>query len=400
MSSGPQAADPVATLPRHLYVHVPLCRAKCSYCDFYSLPAALAGMPPESVALHLLRQAVAWKARGAEVTPLRSLYVGGGTPTMLGSGLPFLVESLCAQFGVEVGAEVTIEANPDSLDAALVRMLAACGVTRVSLGVQSFDDTELRALGRAHDAAAARAAAEVVLAEGLELSIDLMCGTPLQTAESWSRSLDTAASLGCNHVSVYPLSLEEGTPLTDAVERGEALVPGEDAVAEMLETAAALLEGVGLPRYEVANFARPGHESVHNSAYWTGAEYLAVGPSAHGMLSAHTARVLRLGRFSNHAARVRYAVAADLWEGLEEAPPLELEILSEAECGREDAMLGLRTARGISEGAASDAGVEAVLRRLEAEGLVEHVGERWRLAGRGWLLGNEVFGRVWLGDNE
>lgn len=398
MSSGPTAASPVATLPRHLYVHVPLCSAKCAYCDFYSLPSALVGISPEAVALHLLHQATAWKARGAEAVPLRTLYVGGGTPTMLGSALPFFVETLCAQFGLEEGAEVTVEANPDSLDSALVRMLRASGVTRVSLGVQSFDDAELRAIGRVHDAAAARAAADAVLAEGLDLSVDLMCGTPLQTRESWKRSLDGCVSLGCHHLSVYPLSLEPGTSLADAVERGEVRVPDDDEAAEMLETALRVLVEAGFARYEVANYARAGHESKHNAAYWTGAEYLAVGPSAHGMLSADTARALGMGRFSVSAARVRYAVAADLWEGLEEVPPLELEILSVSESRREDAMLGMRTSAGISDELARVAGVHGALEDLMTEGLVEHTRERWRTTERGWLLGNEVFGRIWKPD--
>lgn len=396
MSSGGGAGpDRVASLPRHLYVHVPLCRTKCSYCDFCSVAVTECDIPKETVALRLLRQAEAWLDRGVPAAPLRSLYVGGGTPTMLGGGLPFLVEALLARFPAEERAEVTVEANPESLDEQLVGMLRAAGVTRVSLGVQSCDDRELRALGRAHDASRALQAASHVIAAGLELSVDLMCGIPGQSERSWDASLDAVVSTGCAHVSVYPLSLEDGTPLAEAVESGDVHVPGEDAVAAMLEDAAARLGAAGLIRYEVANYARPGHESVHNTAYWTGAEYLGVGPAAAGMLSVASAAALGLGRFARTVARVRYAVAADVWEGLEPAPALDLEYLTQEQALREDTMLGMRLAEGIDESLVEASDSSDVMGELLGLGLVVQEQGRWRLTDRGWLLGNEVFERIW-----
>lgn len=381
-----------------MYVHVPVCRSKCAYCDFYSVRADAIDTGPEAVALHLLQQARTWRDRGATVKALQSLYVGGGTPTMLGSALAFLVEALGGIFGFAGDAEVTIEANPDSLEGDLVRMLRHAGVTRVSLGVQSLVDDELRALGRRHSAAEALAAAGAVLDAGLDLSVDLMCGIPRQTRASWEGTVGAAIALGCDHVSVYPLTIEEGTPLERAVFGSGLRLPDEDYVAAMMEAASGLLESAGLQRYEVASFARRGHESVHNSAYWTGREYLGIGPSAHGMLDVATARSLGLGTFGPRVGRVRYSIVADLWEGLEAAPPLDLELLSGSDALREDAMLGLRLKQGISDSLAVAAGVVDVLEALRDDGLVEHAGDSWRTTARGWLLGNEVFGRVWGAD--
>ncbi|MRR12616.1 radical SAM family heme chaperone HemW [bacterium] len=382
------------TLPRHLYVHVPLCRSKCSYCDFYSVTPEC-DLPDDPIALRLLTQAEGWLGRGLDPAPLRTLYVGGGTPTMLGWGLAYLVEGIAQSFGLEPNAEVTIEANPDSLDGALVRVLTRAGVTRISLGMQSVHDSELQLLGRPHTAQAAFDAAALVRDAGLEVSVDLMCGIPGQTLSSWHESLKAVVDAGCAHVSVYPLSLEDGTPLAEAAARGEATIPDEDAVAEMLEFAAEVLHGAGLQRYEVANFAKPGHESMHNRSYWTGAEYLGVGPSAHGMLWAATASALGVAHARNRE-RTRYSVPADLWEGLEPAPPLEFEYLTEQEALREDAMLGLRMTSGISVDLAEMAHVTKELEELADAGLVERMGGIWRVTGRGWLLGNEVFSKVWL----
>ncbi|MHB8761704.1 MAG: radical SAM family heme chaperone HemW [Coriobacteriia bacterium] len=388
------------TLPRHLYVHVPLCRSRCAYCGFYSAATCSSPIPEQDVALGLIRQAEAWLRRDLPAAALDTLYIGGGTPTVLGGGLPLLVASVARSFGLAEDAEVTVEANPDSLDARLVRMLPPAGVTRVSLGVQSFDDEELRALKRPHDAGQAKCCAGEVLSAGLELSVDLMCGIPGQTQESWERSLGCAIGLGCGHVSVYPLSLEEGTQLADQVEAGHVVLPTDEEVASMLEYAAVALASAGLARYEVASFAHSGRESRHNTAYWTGAEYLGVGPSAHGMLSIRTAEALGVAKATNRTARVRYSVPADVCEGLESDPPLELEHLRADEVLREDAMLGMRMAVGITDELAAMAGATDALSGLEGDELVVHAEGRWTMSPSGWLLGNEVFGRIWLRDQD
>jgi oxygen-independent coproporphyrinogen-3 oxidase len=395
----PVTLGQMPAVPGHLYVHVPLCAQKCSYCDFYSVAAAHAPVSPSQVADGLLNQAIAWLERGLAPRPLETLYVGGGTPTVLRAYLPPLVARLAARFGLAAGAEVTVEANPDSLDAELCDALADAGVTRVSVGVQSLDAGELETLGRRHDPEQALRAAKAVRAAGLSLSVDLMCGLPGQGLRSWARTLTGAIGTGAEHISVYPLSLEAGTPLAAAAVIGEVEGPDPDVAADLLLAAEQMLTGAGFRRYEVANYARPGAESRHNSAYWTGREYLGVGPGAHGMLAASTARAAGiLVAEGAGAVRVRYSVACDLDAGLTVMPRIDVEMLSGREALREDVMLGLRLSRGVAEAAVEGAGVTGALERLVPMGLVERAGGCWRLTRRGWLLANEVFGAVWAGE--
>lgn len=393
MSSGRD----IPLAPSHLYLHVPVCRAKCAYCDFFSVAAPDLPMSTDELAEALVRQALAWPERGLVSRPLETIYVGGGTPTMLGPALAGLVDGLATHIGLADGAEVTVEANPDSLDDALVALLAEGGVTRVSLGVQSFHDDILRLLGRVHDATRALAAARSVREWGLALSIDLMCGIPGQNTGSWVASVEHAIGTGAEHVSVYPLSLESGTPMAAEALLGRFPEPDPDVAAEMMALAHDILTREGFVRYEIANYARPGYESRHNSAYWTGKEYLGVGPGAHGMLSAKTARAAGL-LVPEGIARVRYAIACDLATGLLPAPQADLDLLDAAGAAREDVMLGLRMARGVSRVKVEDAGVRDVLERFAWQGLVEFSHDRWRLTERGWLLGNEVFSAVWAGE--
>ncbi|MDO8879975.1 MAG: coproporphyrinogen-III oxidase family protein [Coriobacteriia bacterium] len=390
-------SDAGATLPRHVYVHVPLCRSKCSYCDFFSLTPDRLPVTPEALVDALFNQARVWTERGVAPAGIDTLYVGGGTPTMLGEGLATLVSALAIWAGAEPDAEITIEANPESVTPEMLELLAMAGVTRVSLGVQSLDDAELAMLGRAHVASRAIDAARWVTEAGLDLSVDVMCGLPGQSVADWRRTLDRAVATNAGHTSIYPLSLEAGTPLAAAVAIGDAPEPDPDVVADMLLEAAAVLKTSGLLRYETANYARPGHESRHNTAYWTGAPYLGVGPGAHGMLTAATAREAGF-IVADGVDRVRYAIACSVETGLGIMPEVTVELLDEGESAREDAMLGLRLTRGIDEGLASRAGVTEVLEGLAADGLVVHADGRWATTERGWLLGNEVFSRVWAGE--
>ncbi|PKQ38522.1 MAG: coproporphyrinogen III oxidase [Actinobacteria bacterium HGW-Actinobacteria-1] len=391
-------SEPVR-LPAHLYVHVPLCRSKCAYCDFYSLPLSSATEGTTAVANSLAAQALAWLDRDVAPRPLRSVYIGGGTPSVLGADLARLVEVLTSSFPLEPDVEVTIEANPESLDRNLVEALARAGVTRVSLGAQSLDDTVLAFLERPHDAAAVRAAARAVHEAGLALSLDLICGIPGQTAQSWIDTVNGAINLGPEHVSVYPLSIEAGTPLAAAVAIGDVQEPDPDVAADMMLLAQHVLGQAGLERYEVANYARRGAESRHNTAYWTGMPYLGVGPGAHGMLDVETAAAVGfVSARTPGVARLRYAVACDLSAGLTPMPRVDTESLSRVEAAREDVMLGLRLVRGVHEEDIVAAGVASVIDGLAEDGLVELVDHRWRTTERGWLLGNEVFGAVWAGE--
>lgn len=360
-----------------------------------------------------VRESVARWAETGVLDDVVSVYVGGGTPTMLGGALVTLLESLPDAIGMLAAAEVTVETNPDTTDMALVEDLLRAGVTRFSLGVQSFDDEVLRTLGRAHTAARAHQVLRGLVSSGAAVSVDLMCGVPGQTMRSWQDALTRVSESGAEHVSVYPLALEEHTPLARAVAAGRVSEPDEDVAAEMMECAEETLARGGLVRYEVASYARPGAQSVHNTGYWTARPYVGVGPSAASMLDAETfAAVARrlgwddparvgvgraLGSLSEDACRVRFVYAADTVGFLRdpEGPPAEIEHLDPAQTAAEDAMLGLRLARGIDGELAAAAGVTHALEELQDRGLVERHGETWRVTHDGWLLGNEVYGAVW-----
>lgn len=387
--------DPRVPLPRHLYVHVPLCRSKCAYCDFYSVVDDGAVVHPEfaKTTLDLLR---GWLADSVRAVPLDTAYFGGGTPTVLGNTLPVLIRAIQDVVPFAEGAEVTVEANPESLTEELLGHLVEAGVTRVSVGVQSLDDEALAWLGRPHNARAASEALGMVAAAGLDPSADLICGVPGISTVAWEASLHGVLDAGATHVSVYPLTVEEGTPLAAEIAAGRSPALDDDALADDMDAAARVLDSRGLVRYEVANYAVPGHESRHNSAYWTGKPYLGIGGGAHGMLNGRQARALGLVPDGhNDAARVRYSYAAAVYPSREESLLASLEALTEAEAAREDAMLGMRMTEGISEDLAERAGVVAVLESLVRDGLVVRRDARWRPTERGWLFGNVVFGRIW-----
>lgn len=388
-------------LPPHVYIHVPFCRSKCSYCDFVSVAGAsdrLVGAVGEAIRNDVRR----W---GACALPgvVETVYVGGGTPTHVAEETLRILRASRRHLPLREAAEITVEANPESLSAELAERLVQMGAKRLSLGVQSFDDTVLRLLGRPHDAEQASRAAAAVAGAGMSLSIDLMCGVPGQTVTSWQETLDRTLQTGAAHVSVYPLSLEEGTPLAVAVDTGLVEEPDPDTAADMMVLAEEVLTRAGLDRYEVANYARAGHEAKHNLAYWTGRQYLGIGPAAHGMLDAATARAIGMLDSEDReppVGRVRYHEAPELESWLFD-DRVEVETLTLAEAAREDVMLGMRLVAGVAAADVSRAGLDGVLGSLVSDGLVECFGgreRRYRLTRRGWLLGNETFGRIWTGE--
>lgn len=387
------------TLPAHLYFHVPFCSSKCAYCDFYSVAAAenhivravFAGLRAE---VHL------WSSACLPGV-IESIYFGGGTPMLQSEEVARLLRWTCEQLPVRDGAEITIEANPESLTVEALEAVRDAGATRISVGVQSFDDRVLKILGRQHNAEQARRACELVVNSGLELSVDLMCGVlcGADARTAWQRSLYEVVETQARHVSVYPLQLEESTPMRSLVDRGLMTFPDEDAVAEELEYGADWLTREGLLRYEVANYAVPGYEAVHNTAYWLGRQYLGFGPGAHGMLDSQTASTVGVVDWesSEPDSRIRYSAPRSI-EAWLTGGGQQVEVLSGREAAVEDVMLGLRLVRGVPAEQVSAAGLDRVLESLADDRLVELVGQesrRWRTTERGWLLGNEVFGRVW-----
>lgn len=413
--------------PVSLYIHVPFCPSKCAYCDFVSAAVDVSAPAPrgddpvvadaaerdlgdayvDAVLAH-----VAEAAERGLLDSVPTVYVGGGTPTLLGERLVRLVRSVRAVPGVAPDVEFTVETNPETTSGSLTHALVQAGATRFSLGIQSFDDDVLATLGRCHDAIAAQRAATVSRESGVPFSVDLICGVPGQSEASWRDSVERAIATGAAHVSVYPLSIEEGTPLARAIDVGVLPEPDSDTAAEMMEIAADLLTAAGLERYEVASYAQPGHESRHNTVYWTGGAYLGIGPSAASMMSKETLRRLTRPAYegatvdghadsSSDSERVRIVwtetLDAFLGGGLAQASA-QVEALSIAEALREDAMLGMRMSVGISERLAEEAGVITALESLAASGLVARAEGRWRPTRRGWLLGNEVFSAIWTGE--
>jgi oxygen-independent coproporphyrinogen III oxidase len=317
--------------PHGVYLHVPLCRRRCNYCAFYSRTAQ-EGLA-ERVGLALISAA----ARTAPVRG-RTLYVGGGTPNLLSA--PLLMDLLARtaeRFDLPTGAEKTIEANPAAHhDPGYLGALVRAGLTRLSVGFQSFDDAELRLLGRLHTADDTAIIANARRAGVRSLSLDLLYGLPDQGPRTFSASLRRAVELGVDHLSLYALKLEPGTPLARAVESGGLPVPDPDAAADCYAAARELLAAAGFQQYEISNFARPGHRSRHNEHYWRGGRFIGLGPSAVG-----------------DDGTVRRKVTPDLeaWLAAIEAgrePPVELEEPTPRQREIEFAMLNLRHLEGLS----------------------------------------------------
>lgn len=267
---------------RALYLHIPFCRAKCLYCDFDS--RALTGCALEEAIdayCEGLSAQVDAHGNAGELSEVETVYVGGGTPSLLGGRLVWLVDYVRAYCEP---VEFTCEANPESFTLDLAQALRAAGVTRISLGVQSLNASELKAIGRIHSAEQAMLAVAQAKAAGFSTSCDVMCGLPGQTLDTFAETLRSLVTLNPDHVSVYPLQLEEGTPLARMEETGEMEVPDEDFQAQCMDLAAEVLEEAGYERYEVASYAKPGHRCRHNIAYWTGKPYLGLGRSAASML--------------------------------------------------------------------------------------------------------------------
>ena len=384
-----------------LYVHVPFCVRKCAYCDFASRTYAVPGDAFVSYVRTLCSHLTRVGSSGLLSTCVTA-YVGGGTPTILGpSLLGELVREIrrwCPKL-----TELTCEANPDSLSDEVISEVGGAGATRLSIGVQSLQDGELKALGRVHDARTARERVAAAVGSGFEVSVDLMCAIPLQTSCSWRDTLEQVVALGPGHVSVYPLTIEEGTPFWGRYGEAEPAWNDEDVQAERMEAAAAVLGMSGYERYEVASYARRGRACAHNAAYWTGASYLGLGVAAASMFDADTYRAVRalcprLPAIDDDVARVRMTNVDDVDRmvsgmGFDESR-YDLELLNARQAVAEDLMLGMRLSEGVSERLVAECPPE-VWDGLIERGLVTKRGPRMVPTHRGWLLGNELYGALW-----
>ncbi|MBQ9059252.1 MAG: radical SAM family heme chaperone HemW [Atopobiaceae bacterium] len=391
-----------------LYLHIPFCKSKCFYCDFSSW-ATTTGDPVMKHYTKALMQQVDELAAAGFLDSCETAYIGGGTPTLLGEGLFSLaaqVRSVCLQLH-----EFSSEANPESLTPDLAGLLADGGVTRLSLGVQSFVDAELAALGRIHTSEHARAAIRSAADAKLDVSLDFMCAIPEQTDESWKESLEQFLACGIDHVSVYPLQIEENTVFGQRYEERDPAWHDQDIQAARMLQAQKQLAEAGFERYEVASYARNDKACQHNRAYWTTKPYLGLGTSAASMLTHEgyerfcqlapqleraphdTARV-RLVCMSSREAIARGASLAEL--------DFELEFLSKTEAAAEDLMLAARTIAGITDelyehaGSCIDKGrLEQSFETLLKDGLLERREAAYIPTERGWLVGNELYGALW-----
>lgn len=323
--------------PFGIYIHVPFCASRCGYCDFNTYtPAELGGSNPQGW-LAAVRIELELAAQQVGPRPVDTVFVGGGTPTMLGAdGLAAVLDAVREHFTLAPGAEVTTEANPESSSPALFARLRAAGYTRISLGMQSAAPHVLAVLDRVHSAGRAPAAAVEARAEGFEhVNLDLIYGTPGETDDDLRRSVEVALSAGVDHVSAYALVVEEGTALARRVRRGELPAPDNDVLAERYELLDTQLSAAGLQWYEVSNWSAPGGECRHNLGYWDGGEWWGAGPGAHGFVGST--------RWWNIKHPNAYAQA--LTE--RRLPVADSEDLDEAARHTEDVMLRLRLRSGL-----------------------------------------------------
>ncbi len=374
--------------PASLYLHIPFCMAKCSYCDFASYP-----LPAEWYAPYVeaLQREVGTVGAGWGRPQLDTLYVGGGTPTVLPTALlAGLLAAVGRAFDLAPTAEVTLEANPGTVTLDALEALCRAGANRLSLGVQSFQAHHLRLLGRIHTAAQAAAAVALARQAGFaNVNLDLIYALPGETLAEWQADLGAALALGPEHLSLYALTLEVGTPLQARVACGEVPTPDSELAAAMYELAERTLAERGWEHYEISNWGRtPGLRARHNLTYWHNLPYAGCGAAAHSWL--------RGERRANVRAPREYIERLAQWQD----PVAEAEAIS-AELERSETMiLGLRLVEGVSRAAyrdrfgadPADLYPEAVAESVSL-GLLEVTATHMRLTARGRLLGNQVFYR-------
>lgn len=364
--------------PLGLYLHIPFCKSKCAYCDFYSLPNSEARMDDYTAALIRHLEEVAPRCTLHRVD---TVYFGGGTPSYLGEKrLALLLKTVKKRFRVSPQAEITLEANPDSAgDWKALRSLRRAGFNRLSLGVQAADDALLRRIGRVHTWDQVLSAVAAARMAGFDnLSLDLIYGLPGQTLAAWQETLRAATALEPEHISCYGLKVEPGTPLWQ--QRHSAGIPDDDTQADMYLWTVEQLAGQGYAQYEISNFARPGRESRHNLKYWQLGEYAGFGPGAHSDLGGV--------RFA-YARDLEAYIAGDLQlSEMEAIPPLDRDL--------EYIMLSLRTAQGIDrryferQFRQKFQPMETLLTQYETHGLAARTAQGWHLTPRGFFVSNAI----------
>jgi oxygen-independent coproporphyrinogen-3 oxidase len=393
-------------MPLGLYLSVPFCKTKCSYCNFASgvFNRKQFGKYVEKVSADMARAGEVVAAVGCAFDRcVDSLYLGGGTPSVLEPDqLRRLFHQARQNFAVAADAEITVECAPGTLSAAILQALLDCGVNRVSLGVQSFVNGEASAVGRVHARATVFDDLARLRATGISnINVDLIAGLPHQTAASWRASLGDAVASGAPHLSVYMLEVDDDSRLGRELIAGGAryhahFVPDEEAIADFYQEACAVLDSAGITQYEISNFARPGHESRHNLKYWTRQPYWGFGVDAHSFL--------RVAPASRRQDGLRLATA-DSVEGYLAGEPLAQTPVSALQALEESFFLGLRLNRGLDLrrlaaefGAAAVAAFDETIDELITLALLTREDDSIRLTAPGRLLSNEAFERFLSGE--
>lgn len=375
-----------------LYIHFPFCLKRCLYCDFNSTAAA--GEDPRRYVELLLSEMELRHAALPEPVTAPTLYLGGGTPSLMAPDLVGrLIEAAVRYFGLEGDAEVTLEANPGTLSPERLAGYRSAGVNRLSLGVQSFEDRLLQRLGRVHTAGEAVACIEASRRAGFDnISIDLMHSLPEQSLSQWQWALNRAASLGPEHISAYALTVEPGTPFERLLEEGGLPLPGEEEAALMFEMTSRSLAGAGYLQYEISNFARPGRASRHNLSYWSRLSYLGFGAGAHSLWNGDG-----LGRRWKNACDLPGYTGGIAGGAI---PEQDAELLSLEDAVSECFFLGLRVLGGLDLAPLAALYGEKALKRhlaevegLEQAGKLVREGSVIRLAPDAVIVANSIFSR-------
>jgi len=372
--------------PPGIYIHIPFCRSRCSYCDFATglYEAALA----ERYVASVVSEITSWREVDLPET-VDTIYFGGGTPSLLSPAqVEALIQAAQTRFDVLPNAEVTMEMNPGTVTAETLQAFREIGINRASFGAQTFDDRELARLGRSHSSDDTRRTFSLLREAGFEnVSFDLIAGLPGQTLSAWERNLDEAFALGPEHLSFYLLEVHEGTPLAAHIKTGLQPAPDEDRAAEMYQVMLERSAEAGYQHYEISNLCLPGFEARHNTKYWTGAPYYGFGCSAHSF-DGESRRWANERDLSKYVAIVERAGS----------PLVEDLRLTEADRRAEAVFLGMRMMAGVRTNQFKELfGVDlrAVhaddLRNFQEAGLIEFDGDLLKLTRAGALLSNEVF---------
>ena len=347
-----------------LYIHVPFCKNKCSYCSFYSVNSDYKEEYTKSIIRFV-------KEFGGKT--LKSIYIGGGTPSVMErSQITRIFDEIYNNFNVIPDAEITVEVNPESVSGEFLNTLKDCGVNRISMGVQSFNDNELLAIGRLHNSKRAKDAISLCRAHGFyNVSCDLIFGLPYQTEKSLKASLDTLLSYDVPHISCYNLQLEEGTPIC----KMQDVIPDEDTQAKMYYLVCDTLKNAGYSHYEISNFCKDGYIARHNSAYWDGSDYLGLGPAAHS----------RIGN-------MRYSFDADVQKFINKSN-FEFDNREEiTDTIFEEIMLSLRTSHGLDLKILNNS--DSFIKELVKQGFATIKGGRLILTDRGFYLSNSIISGI------